>query len=124
MFVEKKDDTVVEKINCLHGQGGECVMGEEFLQEHPFNEEYLQEGDNVVIDYKSQKIQEYERMLATELAYITDPEETIRTVVRAALAIENLPVKPEIIVEAALHDPEISAEMLAMAEEIRQKNIQ
>jgi len=100
-------------------------MREEFLQEHSFNEEYQQENqDSIVLDYKAQKIQEFEKRLAAELAYITDPEETVRTVVMAALEIENIGVKADIVVAAALADPIVCGEMLAMAEEIRQKNIQ
>lgn len=100
-------------------------MREEFMQEHLFNEEYLQENTGeVIVDYKAQKIQDFEKRLAADLAYITDPEETIRVVVSAALEVEALPLKPDMVVEAAINDPEIRAEMLAMAEEIRQKNIQ
>ena len=99
-------------------------MREEFMQEHLFHEEYLQENESLVIDYRAQKIQEFEKRLAAELAYITDPEETVRTVVSAALQVENLELKSDIVVQAALADPVVRAEMLAMAEEIRQKNIQ
>ena len=101
-------------------------MKEEFIQEHNFTEEYLEESrSKVLLDQKEQKVLEFKKRLASDLTYRTDPEEIIQAVVATALEIEGLnTADPAIIVEAVLANPSVRAEMLAMADELCRGNLQ
>lgn len=102
------------------------MYGEEFLQEHDFNERVLPgEEEGSYLNSRSSNIQRFKETLDRRLVPTTDEKSMVQAVVMAALETEQLKIdRPEIIVEALLCNPEKRAEAVAYYESLLKKNIQ